>query len=137
MDHFLGMALATGLLVAASSFAVAQPKLDGSAVVETFSGHKFSGKSPSGKTLVTLTLEAGKAQQDGTVTFTGELRAEALTAGGVNDKDALKVAVFNPKTNRLRIQAGWADADLAWNGRAFTGPIRYGPTNFGYTLQKR
>ena len=137
MNHFLAMALATGWLVAASSLAAAQPKLDGPAAVETFSGQKFAGKSPSGKTLVTLTLQGGKAQQDGTVTFTGELRAEALTAGGVNDKDALKMAVFNPKTSRLRIQAGWADADLAWNGQAFTGSIRYGPTNFAYTLQKR
>ncbi len=136
MKSLLAMLLVSGLLIV-SSLATAQHSMDGSTAIREFSGHDFAGKSPSGKTQITLTLRDGKYQQEGMITFTGELKAEALAAGGVNDRDALKKAVFDPKTNILRIQAGWASGDLTWNGQAFTGPINYGPTHFAYTLQKQ
>ncbi|MGE0574440.1 MAG: hypothetical protein AB7O82_07135 [Reyranella sp.] len=131
------MFLIVALLVVRLPAATAQMAMDGPTAVQTFSGQRFASKTPSGMTLVTLTLHTGKIQQDGSIGFTGELKAEAVLAGGINDKDALKAAVFYPRMNIMRIETRTARADLAWNGQALAGPIRYGPTNFFYTLRKQ
>ena len=124
MSSALAIAGVISVSLASAAPCIAKQQMTTRVALEQLSGARFVGMTSSGKTEVTLMLERGTAQSDGTVAFSGHINSVAVKPGGHTEPYFFKKAIFDPRTNLLTVPTSKGTAILSWDSQTFSGDIK-------------